>query len=143
MSDLKQTISSEIIKGMKAKDKTRLNALRYVKKLFIENDTSNKPISELDIIIGYAKKVKDSAALYPEGCDAQLEIYAEHKVLSEFLPAELSVEEVQTMIDLIINSFNDSTQKPNMGLIMKALQPKIKGQFDGKLASDMVKKAVA
>ena len=61
MSDLKQTISSEIIKAMKAKDKTRLNALRYVKKLFIENDTSTKPKAELDIIVAYAKKVKDSA----------------------------------------------------------------------------------
>jgi uncharacterized protein YqeY len=120
---------------MKAKDKTRLNALRYVKKLFIENDTSAKPVNELDIIIGYAKKVKDSAALYPEGSDQVAEIMAEHKILSEFLPAQLEQTDVQAMIDKI----KAGLDAPNMGMIMKDLQPKIKGQFDGKLASQMVR----
>ena len=45
MSGLKDQISKEIIVAMKAKDKTRLNVLRYLKKLFIENDTSKKPIA--------------------------------------------------------------------------------------------------
>ena len=139
MSDnLKDQISDGIKAAMKAKDKTRLNALRYVKKLFIENDTSPKPKGELDIIIAYAKKVKDSATLYPEGSDQVTEIMAEHKVLSEFLPAQLSQADVQTMIDTI----KAGLDTPNMGMIMKDLQPQIKGQFDGKLASQMVKDAL-
>ena len=138
MSNLKDNISEQIKLAMKAKDKTRLNALRYVKKLFIENDTSSSPKPELDIIIAYAKKVKDSAALYPDGGDAQNEIYAEHKVLSEFLPAQISKEDVQSMI----NDIKAKLEAPNMGSIMKELQPQIKGQFDGKLASQMVKDSI-
>ena len=138
MNDLKQIINDGIKAGMKAKDKTRLNALRYVKKLFIENDTCGNPKPELDIIIAYAKKVKDSAALYPDASPQQLEILAEHKVLSEFLPAQLTKEDVQNFIDEI----NARLESPNMGMIMKELQPKIKGQFDGKLASQMVKDSI-
>lgn len=138
MSDLKDSVSAGIIAAMKAKDKTRLNALRYVKKLFIENDTSGKTIPDLDIVIAYAKKVKDSAELYPEDSTQRIEILAEYKVLEEFLPKQLTVEEVQAFIDEI----KASLESVNMGGIMKELQPKIKGKFDGKLASEMVKKSV-
>ena len=138
MSDLKTEVNDGIKNAMKAKDKTRLNALRYVKKLFIENDTSGKAKPELDIIIAYAKKVKDSADLYPEGSEQKLEILAEYKVLEEFLPKQLSKEEVQTFIDEI----KKNLEVVNMGAIMKELQPKIKGQFDGKIASDMVKNSI-
>lgn len=138
MSDLKEEFNAGIKAAMKAKDKTRLNALRYVKKLFIENDTSAKPKADLDIVIAYAKKVKDSATLYPEGSDAQNEILAEYKVLEEFLPAQLTKADVQKMIDEI----KENLDSPNMGAIMKELQPKIKGQFDGKIASQMVKESI-
>lgn len=138
MSDLKTEISEGIKNAMKAKDKTRLNALRYVKKLFIENDTSGKPKPEIDIIIAYAKKVKDSADLYPDDSEQKKEILAEYKVLEEFLPKQLSKEEVQDLIDNI----KENLESINMGSIMKELQPKIKGKFDGKLASEMVKNSL-
>lgn len=64
MNTLQNQISDQIKSTMKAKDKIRLNTLRYFKKLFIENDTSAKPIGEMDIVISYAKKMKDSLKLY-------------------------------------------------------------------------------
>jgi uncharacterized protein YqeY len=135
MGDLKDQISDQIKAAMKAKDKTRLNALRYVKKLFIENDTSGSPKPEQDIVISYAKKVKDSLSMYPEGSEQQAEIQAELKVLQEFLPQPLTTEDVQSLIDDI----KAKLENPNMGAIMKELQPQIKGRFDGKQASQMVK----
>ena len=135
---LKDRVSKEIIAAMKAKQKTRLNVLRYLKKLFIENDTSAKKIDEQDIVISHAKKTKDSLSLYPEGSDQANEIIAEMAVLDEFLPAQLTEADVQKFIDDI----KASQDKPNMGLIMKELSPKIKGQFDGKKASEMVKAAL-
>jgi uncharacterized protein len=138
MENLKDLISAEIIKAMKAQAKTRLNVLRYLKKLFIENDTSGNPKPEIDIIIAYAKKVKDSLALYPADSAQAQEIKAEIVVLDEFLPKQLSQAEV---IDLI-NQIKASQSNPNMGSIMKDLNPHIKGRFDGKLASDLVKAAV-
>lgn len=138
MAELQDQISKEIVLAMKAKDKTRLNVLRYLKKLFIENNTSGKPIPEIDIVISHAKKTADSISMFPEGSAQIDEIHAELKVMEEFLPKPMSKEEVQALIDGIKGKLD----APNMGAIMKELQPEIKGRFDGKLASDMVKKAL-
>lgn len=138
MSDIKETVNDGIKAAMKAKDKTRLNALRYLKKLFIENDTSGKAKPEMDIVIAHAKKTKDSLEMYPEGTPQREEILKEVAILEEFLPKQMEASEVQAIIDEI-KSKQDS---PNMGSIMKELQPKIKGRFDGKLASQMVKDSV-
>lgn len=135
---LKEQINDEIKSAMKAKDKTRLNAVRYLKKLFIENDTSSKPTTEENIVISYAKKTKDSLSLYPADSDQYKEILAEVAVLSEFLPKQIDENEVQALID----SIKGSLDSPNMGAIMKELSPKIKGKFDGKKASQMVQAAL-
>ena len=139
MSELQDQISEQIKDAMRAKDKPRLNVLRFLKKLFIENNTSGKPKPDIDIVIAYAKKVKDSIALYPEGSSQRDDIQGEVVILSEFLPKQLEQADVQVMIDEIKSKLDS----PNMGMIMKELQPQIKGQFDGKLASDMVKAALA
>ncbi|MFT6070947.1 MAG: hypothetical protein ACJAT2_001816 [Bacteriovoracaceae bacterium] len=135
---MKDRISKEIITAMKAKDKPRLNVLRYLKKLFIENDTSKKPIEEMEIVISYAKKVKDSISLYPEGSEQRAEIEAEVVILSEFLPEQLDEAAVVEIIKNIVSSLDN----PNMGAVMKELSPQIKGKFDGKLASQLVMAAL-
>lgn len=139
MTALKDQISEQIKSAMKAKDKIRLNALRYVKKLLIENETSKKPIDEVDVVISHAKKLKDSLSMYPEESQQRLDLQQELKVLEEFLPQQLSKDEVQALI----NDIQKNLDTPNMGQVMKELQPKIKGRFDGKLASQMVKDALA
>lgn len=135
---LMDEISNQIKDAMRAKDKVRLNVLRYIKKLFIENNTSKKPVAEQDIIISYAKKVKDSLSMYPEGTPQREGIVAEVAVLSEFLPKQLTEEEVIA----IINEIKSSLDAPNMGAIMKELSPRIKGQFDGKIASSLVQQSL-
>ncbi|EQC43908.1 GatB/YqeY domain-containing protein [Bacteriovorax sp. Seq25_V] len=135
MSELKDRVSKEIITAMKAKDKIRLNVLRYLKKLFIENDTAKKPVPEMDIVISHAKKIKDSISLYPAGSPQALELQEEVIVMEEFLPKQLSEEEVIAMI----NEIKASQEKPNMGSVMKELSARTKGQFDGKKATELVK----
>src|SRR3989339_1054757 len=134
MGELKDNISEQIKTAMKAQDKLRLNVLRYLKKLFIENDTSGNPKPELDIVIAYAKKIKDSIVMYPDGSPQQNGLREEVKILDEFLPKALTKNEVQKMIEDIKSSMT----APNMGAIMKVLSPQIKGRFDGKEASQMV-----
>jgi len=134
MAQLKDEISEQIKAAMKAKDKVRLNVLRYLKKLFIENDTAKKQLDEMDIVISYAKKTKDSLSMYPDGSEQQNEIKAEVEILNEFLPKSLSDEEVTQ----IISDIKSKLDNPNMGAIMKELSPQIKGRFDGKKASQLV-----
>ncbi|MBT3585193.1 MAG: GatB/YqeY domain-containing protein [Halobacteriovoraceae bacterium] len=131
---MKDRVSKEIMAAMKAKDKPRLNVLRYLKKLFIENDTSKKPIAEMEIVISYAKKVKDSLSLYPEGSPQAEEIKVEVEILAEYLPEQMDQEKVIQIISDIVSGLDS----PNMGAVMKELSPQIKGKFDGKLASQLV-----
>ena len=139
MGALKDQVSEQIKAAMKARDKVRLNALRYLKKLFIENDTSGNPIDEQDIVISYAKKVKDSISMYPEDSPQRKELAQEVDVLQEFLPKQMTEKEVGALITQI----KSSQAGPNMGSVMKELTPRIKGRFDGKKASQMVKEALA
>ncbi len=139
MPTLKEKVSQEIIAAMKAKDKVRLNVLRFLKKLFIENDTSGKAQPELDIVISHAKKIKDSLSLFPEGSVQVQEAQAELVILADYLPQPLNEAEVVSLIDSIKNSLDN----PNMGAIMKELSPQIKGRFDGKEASQLVQAALS
>ncbi|MGB0455021.1 MAG: GatB/YqeY domain-containing protein, partial [Bacteriovoracaceae bacterium] len=82
-------ISDDIKNAMKSKDKVRLNALRFVKKLLLENKTSAKPIAELDVIISYHKKLKDSLQNFPEDHPTYTSTLDEVKVLQEYLPQPL------------------------------------------------------
>lgn len=134
METLKDIVSKEIMTAMKAKDKPRLNALRYLKKLFIENDTAASPKSEQDIVIAHAKKIHDSIDMYPAGSEQRAELETEHHILCEFLPKQLTEAEVVALIDTIIAGL----EKPQMGLVMKELSPQIKGKFDGKLATQLI-----
>jgi uncharacterized protein YqeY len=138
MSNLKNEVSEQIKAAMKAKDKVRLNVLRYLKKLFIENDTAKKQQEEADIVISYAKKIKESLSLYPEGSEQFESVKAEIVILEEFLPKQLNEEEVISIIEKI----KSNLENPNMGGIMKELSPVIKGKFDGKLASQLVQNAL-
>lgn len=138
MDNLKDQISEQIKSAMKAKDKVRLDVLRYVKKLLIDNQTSTKPQPEQDVVIAYAKKVKDSLAMYPEDSDHAKKIKDEIIILNEFLPEPMTEKQV---IELI-NKIKNVIENPNMGSIMKELSGQIRGRFDGKKASQLVQAAL-
>lgn len=128
-------INADIKEAMKAKEKERLQALRYLKSMLMENSTSQKPVPEMDVVIKHDKKLKDSLQNFPEEHPMHQQTLLEIKVMEKFLPQPLSEEEVQNLI----NNIKSKLDSPNMGAIMKELQPQIKGRFDGKKASQMVK----
>lgn len=128
-------INEDIKTAMKAKEKEVLQALRYLKSMLMENSTSQKPIAEMDVVIKHDKKLKDSLVNFPAEHPMYQQTLKEIEVMKKFLPQPLTQEEVQGLIDDIKGKLDS----PNMGAIMKELQPQIKGRFDGKLASQMVK----
>lgn len=137
MSDtpLADQLNIDIKDAMKAKEKEKLQALRYMKSMLMENATSKKPVPELDVIVKHHKKLKDSLENYPADHPMAIQTTAELDFIGAYLPKPLTKEEVQGIIDNI----KASLENPNMGAIMKELQPQIKGRFDGKMASQMVK----
>jgi len=133
---LQEQISKDIIQAMKDKQKDKLEALRYVKSLFIQNNTSTKPTDDLSVIVAHVKKLQDTTEMYAAGTDARIKLDNEISILKTYLPAEMSETEVVAMINQI-----KASGKAQMGEIMKEMQPQIKGRFDGKRASDLVKAA--
>ena len=138
MNEMLDMMSDLIKKAMKEKEKDRLKVLRYLMSLLLENKTSAHPIVEMDVIIKHAKKLKDSLDLYKNDATRMEEIQKEIAIVAEFMPQELSLDEVKKMIKEIISNL----ETPQMGAVMKELSGKIKGRFDGKQASDLVKEAL-
>ena len=133
-------ITEDIKKAMFAKDKERLDALRYLKSILIENKTSKTaPIAEMDVLIKHVKKLKDSLESFPPENEVRKKTEREIIILSEYMPKQLTEEVVVQFIKEIIAN----TPNINAGLVMKELSPKIKGQFDSKIANELVKAALA
>ncbi|WPU67148.1 GatB/YqeY domain-containing protein [Peredibacter sp. HCB2-198] len=134
---LMEQVNNDIKEAMKAKQQERLDALRMLKAEYIKNNTAAKPTDELSVTVAHAKRLSDSLEMYQAGTEAHDKILKELDVLKAYLPQAMSEAEVVALI-------NDIKAKgaKDMGAIMKELQPQIKGRFDGKRASELVKAAV-
>jgi uncharacterized protein YqeY len=130
-------VNADIKAAMIGKMQDRLDALRMLKAEFIKNNTAAKPTDELSVTVSHAKRIQDSLEMYQAGTPAYEKIQKEYAVIKEYLPQSLSEAEVVAMIGAI-----KAAGAKDMGSIMKELQPQIKGRFDGKKASDLVKAAV-
>ena len=148
--NLFDTISEEIKKAMLAKDKVRLEALRGVKKEFLEAKTAKGASDELSdetataILQKMVKQRKDSADIYstqgrPELAEEEL---AQLRVIQEFLPAQLSAEELEAEIRKIIAQTGASSMK-EMGKVMGVASKQLAGKAEGRAISEMVKKLLA
>lgn len=131
---LQEQVNNDIKEAMKAKQQEKLDALRMLKAEFIKNNTAVKPTDELSVVVAHVKRLVDSLELYQAGTPAYEKIVTESNFVKVYLPKALEESEVVAMI-------NDIKAKgaKDMGSVMKELQPLIKGKFDGKRASDLVK----
>ncbi len=132
--------------AMKQKDTVALQSLRAVKSAILLAQTEAGASGELSedqelkLLQKLVKQRKDSAAIYSEqGRDdlAAPEI-AEAKVIEQFLPAQLSEEEVTEVVDDIISQTGASSMK-DMGMVMGMANKALAGQADGKTISTIVK----
>ncbi len=148
--DLFEKVSKDIVAAMKAKDKMRLEALRNVKKFFIEaktapgaNDTLDDSVA-LKILSKLAKQGRDTAALYKEQNRPDLaeEEDAQAAIIEEYLPKALTAEELEAEIKAIIAETGASSMK-EMGKVMGIASKKLAGRADGKAISTLVKQLLA
>lgn len=130
-----ERVSSDIKEAMKAKDKPRLDALRMLKSRLLENKTAKEPTAEMDVVVRYYKQLNDSLAMYPAASEQAEKLVKEMSIVAEYMPQALSEAEVKTLIAAIVAEQGSA----NFGQVMRALSPQIKGRFDGKKASELVK----
>lgn len=147
---LEQQISKQIMEAMKAKDTVRLSALRNIKKYIIEAKTSGVAVDVLPdadvvkIISKLAKQGSDSAAIYTQQNRADLaeEELAQVRVMQEFLPKQLSTEELDKAVREIIAGCGATSMK-DMGKVMGIASKQLAGQADGKDISAKVKELLS
>lgn len=148
--ELFEQVSKDIVAAMKAKDKVALEALRNIKKVFIEAKTAPGSNDELDdatamkILQKLAKQGHDAADLYvaqnrQDLADAEL---AQVKVIESYLPQPMSVEEIEVAVKEIIAQTGASSIK-EMGKVMGIASKQLAGKADGKAISDAVKRLLA
>ena len=143
---LEQQISKGIMEAMKAKEPVRLQTLRNIKKYIIEAKTAGTEIVELPdadvvkIIAKLAKQGSDSAEIYRQQNRADLaeEELAQVAVMQEFLPRQLSPEELTEAVRAVIADVGATSVK-EMGKVMGVASKRLAGQADGKDISAKVR----
>lgn len=145
-----EQVSKDIVAAMKAKDKVALEALRNIKKVFIEaktapgaNDTL-EDAAALKILQKLAKQSHDSATLYAgqnrqDLADAEL---AQVAVIESYLPKPMSEAEIEAAVREIIARTGASGIR-EMGKVMGPASKELAGKADGKTISEVVKRLLA
>ncbi len=140
-------VSEDIKKAMLARDKVRLEALRGAKKEFLEAKTAKGANGELSdenatkIIVKMVKQRKESAKIYQENNRLELadNELAEAAVLEEYLPKQLSAEELDNELKAIIAE-TGATGPREMGKVMGVASKRLAGRAEGRAISEAVKK---
>ncbi len=144
MSDLATRINDDVKAAMKAKDKPRLGVLRLItaaiKQREVDEQISLDDSQILAVLEKMVKQRKDSIAQYEKaGRDelAQKEAF-EIGIIQEYLPEQLSDDEIDALIDEAISSTGASSMK-DMGKVMGTLKPKMAGRADMGAVSGKIK----
>lgn len=143
---LQNQVMEEIKAAMKAKDTIALESLRAIKSALLLAQTEKgagdemSDADEIKLIQKLVKQRKDSAAIFKEqGREdlAEPEL-AQVAVIEKFLPAQLSVDEVEKIVVQIIETTGASGMK-DMGKVMGMVSKQLAGQADGKTISGIVR----
>ena len=148
--NLFDTVSADIKAAMLARDKVRLEALRGVKKEFLEAKTAKGGDGELaddaamKILVKMVKQRKESAAIYVEQNRPELaeEELAQAAVIESYLPKQLSEEELTAALKAIIEKVGATSAK-DMGKVMGTATKELAGKADGKAISAKVRELLA
>ena len=147
---IKEQLMADMKAAMKAKEegKLALNTIRMARAHIrqAEIDNGHADFNDDQVLAVLRKEVKQRKETLSEiessGREDLVEqTKAEIDVLEEYLPAEMTPEAVEAAVKEIVDAM-DPGQK-NMGSVMKAVMAKLKGQADGKLINQIVRKLLA
>lgn len=143
-------VSGDIKSAMLARDKVRLEALRGIKKEFLEAKTAKGSDGELaddaalKILTRMVKQRKESAAIYTEQNREDLadEELAQASIIEEYLPKQMTAEELEAALKEIIARVGATSAK-DMGKVMGTATKELAGKAEGKAISAKVRELLA
>ncbi len=140
---IQECLAEAMKEAMKAKDTLRLNAIRMARSAIrnaeIEARGDLDDAATIKVLSTLVKQRREAADAYR---DNRPELAAKEEqelvILQEFLPAQLSADDLENMVDAAIVE-SGATSMRDMGAVMKVLTPKTTGRADGKHVSALVK----
>ncbi len=144
-SELLNKITADIKEAMKSKDKEKLTTLRTlhseIKNIGINQQ---KEITDADIYVVLEKGIKQRQDAFTQYTDAKREDLAEQEktqiaIYKSYQPQQMTEEEIEETVKNAISECGASSKK-DMGKVMKALMPLVKGKADGKMVNTIVSK---
>ena len=141
---LSEKLTADLKVAMKAKDKPKLNLLRSVKSSFKNKEIeTQQPLTaeeETAVLMKMIKQRKEAFKQYEEAGRSDLaeKEVAEIKILEDFLPEQLSEEELRALIETAVKETEAESMK-DMGKVMNHLRPLIQGKADPSYASSLIK----
>lgn len=145
---IKEKLLNDLKEAMKDKNLVRKNTVQMVRAavLQVEKDKQIELTDEqvIEIIAKEAKKRKDAEIEFEKSGREDLIKQNKEKIeiLTEYLPKQLSAEEVEKIVNEVIAE-TGATNMKDMGTVMKAAKEKIGAAADGKTISDAVKKLLS
>ncbi len=142
--EIDKKVNDEMVLAAKAKDKVRLSAIRMIKTGIHNREIDLKrKMNEaefLQLLSTMVKQRKDSIEQFQKGGRTDLveKETVELKVIQEFMPEQISEEDVDREIEMVIKEVGAVGIK-DMGKVMKVLMPKLTGKADGKMVGEKVK----
>ena len=150
MSELKDRLKADLTTAMKARDDVRTRTLRMVLTAVSKEEVaggSSRELSDDDLIAlltREAKKRREAAEAFEAGgrADKAADERAEGDVLADYLPAQLTDEELGALVEAAIAETGASSPK-QMGAVMKTVNPKVAGRAEGSRVAAEVKRRLA
>ncbi|MEU8551824.1 GatB/YqeY domain-containing protein [Streptomyces roseoverticillatus] len=153
MTTLKAKLHDDLTTAIKARDELRSSTLRLTLSAIAYEETAGKSARELSddevlkVITREAKKRREAADAFDKGgrADSAERERAEGEVLAEYLPKQLSDEEIAAIVsDAVAEAKAGGAEGPKaMGAVMKIVNPKVAGRADGSRVAAEVKRLLA
>ncbi len=145
---LLEKLQEEMKKALKSGDKDRLSVIRMliseIKKVQIDQKKELSDDEIIQILQRYAKQRKEAIEQYKKANRQDLveKEEKELKIVQEFLPEQLTEEEIEKIVNQIIEETGASSMK-DMGRVMKTVMEKVKGRAEGSVVSKIVKQKLS
>ncbi|MGC9194904.1 MAG: GatB/YqeY domain-containing protein [Syntrophobacteraceae bacterium] len=142
--ELYQKVEEALKAAIRGKNETAKDALRMLlTSLKVkEKEIKRQPVqSEIEQVISYlVKQRRDSAEQFRSGSREDLASKEENeiRILEQFLPPQLSSEELEKLVEEAVSG-SGATSLKEMGKVMKLLMPQVSGRADGKVVNELVR----
>lgn len=142
---LKEQLLEDMKDAMKKKDTVRKNAIQMARAAILQTEKDNRITLDddgvTDVIAKEVKKRRDVLPEYERSGREDLvrDLKVEIDTLMKYLPQQLTEEELEAIVRQTVEETGASSPR-DMGRVMQAVMPKVRGRADGKMVNAIVKK---